>query len=280
MKDLKGKVAVVTGAASGIGRALAERFVVEGMKVVLADVEEDALKKAVSELDDAGADVLAVRTDVSKLADVEALARVTLDAFGAVHVVCNNAGVAGPIGPLWTQRPEDWQWVLGVNLWGVIHGIRVFVPILLAQGDEGHVVNTASIAGLLAIPNTGPYTASKHAVVAVSETLHHELALVGAKIRVSVLCPGFVRTAIADSHRNRPDAPAPAGAGPGDDAWVEGFRRAIDAGIPPEICAHRVIEAMAEERLYVLTHADLAKGVHARWKDALGGGNPAFRPFL
>lgn len=275
-----GDVAVVTGGGSGIGFALAERFARSGMHVVIADVDPGALDEATEALRVHGTDVVAVRTDVSKESEVDELAAATLDRFGAVHVVCNNAGVAGPIGPLWTQRPQDWQWVLGVNLWGVVHGIRAFVPILLAQGEEGHVVNTASIAGLLAIPNTGPYTASKHAVVAVSETLHHELALVGSKVRVSVLCPGFVKTAIADSHRNRPDAPPRADGGPDDDAWVEGFRRAIDAGLPPEICAHRVVEAITEERLYVLTHADLAKGVHARWKDALGGGNPAFRPFL
>ena len=155
MNEFRDKVAVVTGAASGIGLALAERFAADGMKVVLSDVEEEPLARAAQELDAKGATTLAVRTDVSKGADVDALARATLDAFGGVHVVCNNAGVAGDMAPVWEQTVDNWTWVLGVNLWGVIHGIRAFTPIMLEQGDEGHVVNTASIAGHLSMPFGG-----------------------------------------------------------------------------------------------------------------------------
>jgi NAD(P)-dependent dehydrogenase (short-subunit alcohol dehydrogenase family) len=165
MKEFQDKVAVVTGAGSGIGRAMAEKFASEGMKVVLADVQEDALAAVQSELRGRDARVIAVQTDVSKSDQVEALAQKTLDAFGAVHIVCNNAGVSGGGGPVWTATESDWQWVLGVNLWGVIHGIRVFVPIMLEQGTEGHIVNMASVLGLTSGPGGAPYGVSKHGVV-------------------------------------------------------------------------------------------------------------------
>src|SRR5262245_34708822 len=174
MKEFTGKVAVVTGAASGIGRALAERFARAGMKVVLADVETGALEEAAREIRATGAPTLAVRTDVSKAADVEGLARATLDAFGAVHILCNNAGVALG-GPCWMHTVADWEWVLGVNLWGVIHGVRVFTPIMLSQGGEGHIVNTASLAGLFSGPGSAIYNVTKHGVVTLSETLSQEL---------------------------------------------------------------------------------------------------------
>src|ERR1700687_6002094 len=178
MKEFRGKVAVVTGAASGIGRALAQRFAREGMKVVLADVEPAALEQAAREIDASGATTFAVRTDVSKAADVERLAQATVERFGAVHVVCNNAGVAVS-GPTWMNTVADWEWVLGVNLWGVIHGVRVFTPLLLSHGGEGHIVNTASMAGMISGPGTAVYTVSKFGVVALSETLHHELTMLG-----------------------------------------------------------------------------------------------------
>src|SRR5579871_852581 len=204
MREFRDRVAVVTGAASGIGRALAERFAAAGMKVVLADVERQALAAAERALASGGARVLAVPTDVSKASDVEALAQRTLEAFGAVHVVCNNAGVS--VGGLaWEVTLADWEWILGVNLWGVIHGIRTFVPILLRQGEEGHVVNTASMAGLVSGPGIAPYNATKHTVVTLSEALHHELGMAsGGKVKVSVLCPGWVNTRILDADRNRP----------------------------------------------------------------------------
>jgi NAD(P)-dependent dehydrogenase (short-subunit alcohol dehydrogenase family) len=279
VKELQGKVAVVTGAASGIGRAMAERFAAEKMKVVLADVEEEPLRKAASEMETLGADVIYVRVDVSKFEEVEALARTTVEAFGAVHVLCNNAGVAGRLGPLWTQSQKDWDWVLGVNLWGVVHGIRAFVPMMVEQGTEGHVVNTASIAGLISLPNTGAYNVSKHAVVTLSETLHHELALVGSKIKVSVVCPGFVNTRIVESERNRAEADKPADATE-PDAWAVGFREAVAAGLPPELVAHRVLDAIVEEKLYVITHPELKGAVKRRLNDLLQETNPVFVPWF
>jgi NAD(P)-dependent dehydrogenase (short-subunit alcohol dehydrogenase family) len=205
MKEFKDKVAVITGAASGIGRALAERCAHEGMKVVLADVDVDALATTVAALKATGAPVLAVVTDVSKAQDVDALAQRTLAAFGAVHLLCNNAGVWAGISA-WDSSLADWEWVLGVNLWGVIHGIHTFVPLMLAQGTPGHIVNTASMAGLLTGRGPAVYRVSKHAVVALSEMLYHQLAHRGANVKVSVLCPGGVDTQIIDAARNRPES--------------------------------------------------------------------------
>jgi NAD(P)-dependent dehydrogenase (short-subunit alcohol dehydrogenase family) len=205
MKDFQGKVAVVTGAASGIGRALAGKSAQEGMKVVLADVEERALKQAEEELQASGAQVLAVRTDVSQADEVEALAQKTFDTYGAVHLLFNNAGVSAGT-TVWESSLADWQWVLGVNLWGVIHGIHFFVPRMLAQDSEGHIVNTASGFGLVSSSGAGIYKVSKHGIVTLSETLALELAARGAKLKASVLCPSFVSTRIMDAERNRPPA--------------------------------------------------------------------------
>jgi NAD(P)-dependent dehydrogenase (short-subunit alcohol dehydrogenase family) len=206
MREFKDRVAVVTGGASGIGRAMAERFAAEGMKVVLADIEEGPLAKAESEMKASGATVLAMPTDVSKASDVEALAKKTTDAFGAVHVLCNNAGVGPVMGASWELTEADWQWVLGVNLWGALHGIRVFLPVILKQDSEGHIVNTASMAGLLSAPWGATYGVAKHGIVTLSESLHRELAMVGAKVKVSVLCPAWVKTQLMDGDRNRPAA--------------------------------------------------------------------------
>jgi len=258
VRELREKVAVITGAASGIGRAVAERCAGAGMKVVLADVEESALVAAERAFKDAGADVLGVRTDVSRADDVEALAGRAVERFGAVHLVHNNAGVAAG-GLMWELPLADWKWVLGVNLWGVIHGVRTFVPLMLAQGDEGHVVNTASLAGLTSTPFLGPYSVSKHGVVTLSETLLKELAMQGAKVKVSVLCPGLVRTRIGESGRNRPaqleherddDASAV-------DAMSSGaFQQLVEAGMDPAAVADQVLEAVRQERFWVLTRAD------------------------
>ena len=273
MDQLSGKVAVVTGAASGIGRAMAGRWCDEGMKVVLADVEEGALAVAEKELSSSGAEVLAVRTDVSKGEDMDALAAAAMDRFGAVHIVCNNAGVGG--GGLAQQLTEkDWQWVLGVNLWGVIHGQRVFLPILMEQ-NEGHVVNTASVAGLVTSPFMSPYCASKFAVVAMSECLQKELAMQGSQVGVSVLCPGFVNTQIADSDRNRPAELQR------DDETVDEFgmrdmlRQVVAAGMPCEDVAACVADAVKNNRFYVLTHPELKDAIRTRMEDVLDERTPS-----
>ena len=277
MRDFKDKVAVVTGAASGIGLAMARRFAREGMRVVIADVEVEALAAAEREIRATGATVLGVRTDVSRSQDVEALATATLNAFGGVHILCNNAGVGGTPGPLWESSLENWQWVLGVNLWGVIHGIRRFVPIMLKQGQEAHVVNTASVAGLLSSPFLGLYHATKHAVVAISEVLYTELTTAGAHIGVSVLCPGFVKTRIMDSERNRPpELPSEDKISPVVQAWEKVFRGMVEAGISPEAVADKVFDAIREEKLYVLTHPELSEPIRQRFEGILASRNPLF----
>ncbi len=280
MKELNGKVAVVTGAASGIGRAMAERFAAEGMRVVLADVEEEALKQTQRELKANGAAVVARQTDVSRGEDVEALAKFAIDTFGAVHVLCNNAGV-GVGGVTWQNTAKDWEWVLGVNLWGVIHGVRAFVPIMLAQGDECHIVNTASGAGLHTRPWLAMYCASKHAVVALSESLHFELTLTGSNVRVSVLCPAVVNTRIGESGRNRP-ADLLNKADDGNPAQMQAmeqaFRALLATGLPPAAVAEAVVDAIRNERFYIITHEETRARVRARMEDMVEGRNPTLQP--
>ncbi len=281
MKEFKDKVAVVTGAASGIGRAMAERFAAEGMKVVLADIEEEVLAKAEREMKAEGASVMAVPTDVSKGTDVEALAAKTVEAFGAVHVLCNNAGVGPPGGPLWERTVADWQWVLGVNLWGVIHGIRVFIPIMRAQDTDCHIVNTASAAGLVSVPWMGIYNITKHAVVTLSETLHHELALMGTKVKVSVLCPVWVNTRLMDADRNRPAQllnPVQDTESQQPDMLREAVRQLLATGLPTEQVAEDVFNAIRDEKLYILPHPEIKEGVQARMEDILEGRNPVYQP--
>ena len=278
MKELGGKVAVVTGAASGIGRALSDAFAAEGMHLVMADIEDDALEVAAKEVGVGGTKVLAVRTDVSNGADVDALAARAVDEFGTFHVVCNNAGV-GAGGTMWELSEADWAWVLGVNLWGVIHGIRAFVPRLVEQ-NEGHVVNTGSIAGLTSAPMMGPYNASKHAVVTISETLQRELALNASTVRVSVLCPGFVQTRIAESDRNRPDhlrnpvEPEMSGVG------RELMKQIVASGLPPGEVARQVVDAVKHERFYVLPHPEMKSLVRTRMDDILEDRGPAAEFFF
>jgi NAD(P)-dependent dehydrogenase (short-subunit alcohol dehydrogenase family) len=275
MMDFKDKVAVITGAASGLGRAMADRCAQEGMKVVLADVEAGALAKTEATMKDSGATVLAVRTDVSQANDVEALAQKALDAFGAVHLLCNNAGVGNGFAAIWESTVADWEWVIGVNLWGVIHGVRVFVPIMLKQDTECHIVNTASVAGLISGPGLGAYKVTKHAVVTLSETLHHELAERGARVKVAVLCPGVVSTRIMESARNRPGHfPTTEPRDPATVARSEAFRQRVAAGMPPGQVADAVFEAIRQDQFYILTHPELQDLVRSRMEDILEGRRP------
>ncbi len=283
MKEFQGKVAVVTGAASGIGRALAGRCTQEGMKVVLADIEEQALMQASQELKAAGASVLSVQTDVSKAGDVEVLAQKAFETHGAVHLLFNNAGVgAGTI--IWEGTLADWEWTMGVNLWGVIHGIRAFVPRMLEQDTEGHIVNTASMAGLTSGPGLGIYKVTKYGVVTLSETLYHELALRGAKVKASVLCPGFVNTRIMDSVRNRParlqNDPAEEQLGPENEAMIQFMRQVVEAGMPPHQVADMVFKAIRDETFYILTHPEWKEAVRVRMEDILQERNPTYIPVL
>jgi NAD(P)-dependent dehydrogenase (short-subunit alcohol dehydrogenase family) len=258
MKELRGRVAVVTGAASGIGRALAERFGREGMQVVLADVDRAGLAESERAVRALGAKALSVPTDVTRADQVSALAERTLQVFGGVHVVCNNAGVFAA-GPSWQAPLSDYEFVLGVNVWGVIHGVRSFVPILLERGEEGHVVNTASMAALTSMPLSAAYTMSKHAVLALSETLYLELRGRGAPIGVSALCPEAIATGIAHSERARPPhLRRKAGEAEGPEfSLVEGaIREAIARGAAPERIAERVVRAIREDRFYVLPEDD------------------------
>jgi NAD(P)-dependent dehydrogenase (short-subunit alcohol dehydrogenase family) len=256
---LEGRVAVITGAASGLGQAMARRFARQGARVVLADVVEHQLATATDELAASGAEVLAVPTDVSDPASVDALAGRAIEAFGAVHVVCNNAGVVVS-GKTWEIPLAEWRRLLDVNLWGVVHGIHTFVPLLLDQGGPGHIVNTASMGGVTSLPGIAPYVASKHAVVALSEVLHGDLARVGAPIGVSVLCPGYVPTRLGQVDRDLPMPDPPAGV------------------VGPDDVAGCVVDALADGRFYIFTHPGSADLVAARSAGIVDGGSPRLVP--
>jgi NAD(P)-dependent dehydrogenase (short-subunit alcohol dehydrogenase family) len=248
------------------------------MQVVLADIEQSALVEIETELRALGASVIGVVTDVSKADDVEALARKTLDAFGAIHLLCNNAGV-GVVRSVWESTLADWEWVLGVNLWGVIHGVRVCVPIMLQQDTACHIVNTASIAGLVVGPgSSSTYNVSKHGVVALSETLYYELAQRGAKVKVSVLCPGWVNTRICDAERNRPielrnDART-LSINPADEAVLQAGREAAQHGMPPDQVADCVFQAIRNEQLYIFTHPETKVWVRGQMEHMFAERNP------
>jgi NAD(P)-dependent dehydrogenase (short-subunit alcohol dehydrogenase family) len=276
MEQLASRVAVVTGAASGIGLGLVERFVAEGMKVVMADIERPALERESARLIDAGAEVLAVPTDSSILADVEALRDTTLEHFGAVHLLCNNAGVGSRGLPVSELPLRDFEWVLGVNLWGVIHGLHAFLPHLLLE-DEAHIVNTASVSGLFHLPRMGPYNASKAAVVALSETLKFELDADGSPVGVSVLCPSWVRTNISAAVRNLPERLTYqlTTEQAAEMAEYKAKRKVQqNTALEPSDVAAQVVDAVRANRFYVITHPESRDNLSARFERILAGDNP------
>jgi NAD(P)-dependent dehydrogenase (short-subunit alcohol dehydrogenase family) len=277
MNEFKDKVAVVTGAASGIGRAIAGKAAEEGMKVVLADINREGLNRAEAELKASGATVMAVPTDVSKPGDIEALARMAMEEFGGVHLLVNNAAVY-TTGPIWENTASDWAWVLGVNLGGVIHGVRTFVPLMLEQDAEAHIVNVSSMTGLTRSSRLGTYTVSKHGIVALSETLLYELAEKGPKVKVSVLCPGRVDTPVAEAARKRFEetkgVQGEREMGPEDEAQIEQMTNMFKTGMDPREVAEKVFTAIREEKFYILTHPEEKVRVRRRMEGILEEKNP------
>jgi len=282
MKKVKGKVAVITGAAHGIGRRLAERCAQEQMKIVLADFDEPTLIAVESEMKATGATVLAVKTDVSKAADVENLARQTIESFGAVHLLFNNAGVGGSIGdlvgPIWERSLEEWDWLLGVNLWGVIFGVKFFLPIMLSQDTECHIINTSSGAGLIHGSMLGIYKVSKHGVVTFSETLYFQLARRGSKVKISVVCPGAVKTNIMDplvKHHGRfGNEPTVDDLCPDDRKRFEAFNEMLQSGMSPVHVADIIFKGIRDEKLYIFTHPEVKDAARLRMEDILQERNP------
>lgn len=278
MKSFQGRTIVITGAASGFGLELSRLAAAQGMQIVMTDVQADALERATAEITALGAPVLAQRGDVSKPDDIDALAKATVARFGVPHIVFNNAGVGGG-GLVWEASLKEWEWVLGVNLMGVVHGVRTFTPLMLeaARTDptyEGHIVNTSSMAGLLNAPNMGVYNVSKHAVVALTETLHHDLRLVTDRVRASVLCPYFVPTGIAHSDRNRPAdvTAAPTRSQSVARAFAD---RAVSSGkVTAATVAQYVLDAIAAQRFYIYSHPQALGNVRTRMEDIVEGKNP------
>ena len=273
--ECSGRVAVITGAGSGFGREFARVAAARGMRLALADINQAALDETVRELRDGGAAVIGVVTDVSSAEAIQALADATMAAYGAVHLLFNNAGVASG-GFVWESTLADWQWVMGANVWSVIHGVRIFTPLMLAHGEPAHIVNTASAAGLISAPNMGIYNVSKHAVVALSETLYHDLQLAQAKVGVSVLCPAFVPTGIAHSHRNRPtelanDIAPTASMLMAQEASV----RAVESGrISAAEIATITFAAIDAGQFYIVPHEKILELVALRMQDIVSLRNP------
>jgi NAD(P)-dependent dehydrogenase (short-subunit alcohol dehydrogenase family) len=283
MIELSGKVAVVTGAASGIGQGLAERFAAEGMQLVLADIQLEPLTAVADSLRGKGAQVVTQVTDVSDAAAVHALAEAAWASYGAVHVLCNNAGVVpgARYRPIWDTAPEDWAWSLGVNLMGVVHGIQSFIPRLRAQGGWAHVVNTISVAGLVSGTNSPAYGAAKHAALRATEALYADLASEGSPIGVTALCPGVVSTGIGDSERNRPAALMPQGGARLDDpALMEKYRGIKAAGLMPADVADLVVQAIRDRQFYLVTTTAFDRGVRERMDAILTRRNPDFPDIL
>ncbi|OGB23860.1 MAG: hypothetical protein A3I66_02245 [Burkholderiales bacterium RIFCSPLOWO2_02_FULL_57_36] len=280
MKDFQNKVAVITGGASGFGREFANIGARLGMKLVLADVQQEALDQAKSELEAQGAEVLAMRCDVRNAAEIQALADATMGKFGAVHLLFNNAGV-GSGGLIWENTQADWEWVLGVNVWGVIHGVRIFTPLMLAcakkdENYQGHIVNTASMAGLLNAPTMGIYNVSKHAVVSLSESLYQDLRLIEAPIGASVLCPYFVPTAIHQSHRNRPaDVQDDAKPTASQEAAQAMSDKAVTSGkVTAQQVAEWTFDAIRDDKFYIYSHPGALGNVQRRMEEIVTQQNP------
>lgn len=280
MDNFKDKVAVITGGASGMGRAFANLFGTEGCKIVIADIEEPALNATLDELKSKGIEAIGLITDVSSESDMDALGKLALETYGKVNLLFNNAGV-GAGGPLVEQTVKDWEWVLGVNLWGVIHGLRVFLPHLLEHGD-GHIVNTASVAGLTSYSYTGAYSVSKHGVVTLTETLFHEVRDMESSLGVSVLCPGIVKTNIISSERNRPEQlsdpliPEPADE-PNNSSFVDVV---YEHGLDPNTVAEQVKTAILENQFYIWTDYVYEEAIASRHDDIINRRNPTKRVHL
>jgi len=279
MKEFAGKTAVVTGAASGIGRALADRFVAARMNVVLADIEEEALAKAVAELEARQARVIGIVSNTMLKDSVDELARQAIDTFGNVHILCNNAGVANAASAgksVWELPDADWQWVMGVNFWGVLYGLQAFIPHMLEHGEECHILNTASLAGVL--PGGGPYGVSKHGVLSLTEGLQTDLQAREANINASVLCPGFVDTQIFDAERNRPDDLHPLDTESNEEAQalMAGMAKTmLAAGKAPAEIADIVFDAISENVFYILPHPAWDDAVRSRVEQILARGPQA-----
>lgn len=279
MKNFLGKVAVITGGADGIGKAIARACAARGMKLVLADISEERLQRTVAELAAEGAEVIGVAGNVAVEADVQALADKAFAQFGKVHLLVNNAGVALAKNA-WETTQADWDWVMGVNLYGVSNGLRAFVPRMLESGEEGHVVNTASVAGLISEPSMAAYNASKFAVVTLTEGLHHDLTLRKANVKASVLCPAWVKTAITNAERNRADGERQ------DFSKMDAvtaqtgmaIMRAVENGISPESVAEAVMKGVENEQFYILTHPHAKAGVQIRMEDILMERQPTLLP--
>lgn len=267
MNEFKGRVAVITGAASGIGYAMAERFASDGMKLAIADIHRPSLEDAAAKLRSTGGTVIAETVDVSDAGTVEAFAAKVFDEYGAVHLLCNNAGVGLGHRPTWEHTLQDWRWIIGINLYGVVHGIASFVPRMRASGTPGHIVNTASMAGMtIGEAGGAPYSATKHAVVAISESLYGELKREEANLSVSVLCPGWVDTGIVANSKR--DAPNP--------SLLEGSMAEFPGAFPPAFVADQVLEAIRDDRFYVLAaQDDFLSWMKMRHDRIQAGRNPA-----
>lgn len=277
MNDFKGKTAVITGGASGIGLAMGRLFAGQGMNIVLADIEQEALDAAVNELQGRGANCLGVVTDVSSAEQVQVLAEQALERFGAIHVACNNAGVFTG-GLLWEESLADYEWLMDVNIRGVVHGIRSFVPIMIQQDCPCHIVNTASMAALTAMPYSGIYHMTKHAVLAMSESLYHELSFHAPNIGVSVLCPEAINTGIANSERNRHPVYSEVVQSGERELVMAALADSTAAGIGPEVMAQRVLDGIRDGRFYLISDEEWRQAANIRLDDIREGRNPTFAP--